>query len=99
MCLRVEKVCPSQAQTHQTHMKTHFVVALLVALLMLRKTGKPLQEWGVCVVRIAENPLLIVGEERSLWATTTQRERDGRRKTTRGCKGRSPCPSESGELS
>jgi len=40
-------------------MKTHFVVALLVALLMLRKTGKPLQEWGVCVVRIAENPLLI----------------------------------------
>ncbi len=63
MCLRVEKVCPSQAQTHfqthQTHMKTHFVVALLVALLMLRKTGKPLQESGVCVVRIAENPLLI----------------------------------------
>ena len=70
MCLRVEKVCPSQAQTHfqthQTHFQTHFqthqthfVVALLVALLMLRKTGKPLQEKGVCVVRIAENPLLI----------------------------------------
>ena len=66
MCLRVEKVCPSQAQTHfqthQTHFQTHqthFVVALLVALLMLRKTGKPLQERGVCVVRIAENPLLI----------------------------------------
>ena len=56
MCLRVEKVCPSQAQTH---FQTHFVVALLVALLMLRKTGKPLQEKGVCVVRIAENPLLI----------------------------------------
>ena len=34
-------------------------VALLVALLMLRKAGKPLQERGVCVVRIAENPLLI----------------------------------------
>lgn len=63
MCLRVEKVCPSQAQTHfQTHFQTHqthFVVALLVALFMLRKTGKPLQEKGVCVVRIAENPLLI----------------------------------------
>ena len=28
----------------------------------------------------------------ALWATTTQRERDGRRKTTRGCKGRSPLP-------
>ena len=26
------------------HFQTHFVVALLVALLMLRKTGKPLQE-------------------------------------------------------
>ncbi len=65
---------------------------------MLRKTGKPLQEKGVCVVRIAENPLLIGRRNASgLLRPRESVTEDGRQQG--GCKGRSPCPSESGELS